>query len=51
MVTVWFDPVAGIIVRAELDGAWASGTRFENGQVFVSNGSRRTVIQLLEGKE
>lgn len=48
-VTVWFDPVAGIIVRAELDGAWASGTTFENGQVFVSNHSTRTVIQLVGG--
>jgi hypothetical protein len=45
-VTVWFDPGAGIIVRAELDRSTTSETRHENGQVLTSNGTTQMLVEL-----
>lgn len=45
-VTVWFDPAAGIIVRAELDRTRTSESRFENGQILTSSGTTEIIIQL-----
>ncbi len=45
-VTVWFDPEAGIIVRAELDRATTSETRFEDGQTLTSKGTTQIVVEL-----
>lgn len=45
-VTVWFDPAAGIIVRAELDRTRTSESRFENGQILTSSHTTEIHIQL-----
>ncbi len=46
-VTVWFDPAAGIIVRAELDRTNTGETRFDNGQILTTNGTTRIVVELV----
>lgn len=46
-VTVWFDPAAGIIVRAELERTRSSEFRYENGQIFTSDGTTQIVIELI----
>lgn len=45
-VTAWFDPEAGIIIRAELARATTSEIRFEDGQTLTSNGTTQTVVEL-----
>lgn len=45
-VTVWFDPAAGIIVRAELDRTRTSESKFENGQILTSRHTTEINIQL-----
>lgn len=47
-VTVWFDPAAGIIVRAELDRATTFETRHTNGQILTSNGATEIVVDLVK---
>jgi len=47
-VTVWFDPAAGIIVRAELDQTTTSETRHDNGQTILSHGVNRIVVELID---
>jgi hypothetical protein len=47
-VTVWFDPAAGIIVRAELDQTTTSETRHDNGQTIASNGVTKIVVELVD---
>lgn len=49
-VTVWFDPAAGIIVRAELNRTTTSETRHENGQSLTSDGMTEIVVELIEEK-
>jgi hypothetical protein len=45
-VTAWFDPEAGIIVRAKLARATTSEIRFEDGQTLTSNGTTQIVVEL-----
>jgi hypothetical protein len=47
-VTAWFDPGAGIIVRAELDHATTSETQHDNGQMITSNGVTNIVVELVD---
>lgn len=47
-VTVWFDPAAGIIVRAELDKETTSETRHHNGQTITSTGTTKIVVELID---
>jgi len=47
-VTVWFDPEAGIIVRAELHQATTSETQHENGQTITANGVTTIVAELVD---
>jgi hypothetical protein len=46
-VTVWFDPAAGIIVRAELDRTTTSEIRHKDGQTLTSSGTTRIVVELI----
>lgn len=45
--TVWFDPVTGIIVRAELERTTTAVTAFENGQTATSSGTTRMLVELI----
>ena len=47
-VTVWFDPAAGIIVRAELHHATTSETQHDNGQTITANGVTTIVAELVD---
>lgn len=45
--TVWFDPAAGIIVRAELHRTTTAVTEYENGQTGTSTGTTQMLVELI----